>query len=77
MHNTLPRYLQRIAFYQNCTIHDYDTRTQNELHITRTYHEYAKRCIRHNTTYHQHHHCTDKNKIRYIMQKMYVYTIVG
>ena len=31
MHNTLPRYLQRIAFNQNCT------RRQNELHITRTY----------------------------------------
>ena len=48
MHNTLPQYLQRIAFNQNCTIHDYNTPRQNELHITRTYHEYAKRCIRHN-----------------------------
>ena len=34
MHNTLPQYLQRIAFHQNCTIHDYNTRRQNELHIT-------------------------------------------
>ena len=31
MHNTLPRYLQRIGFNQNCTIHDYNTRSQNEL----------------------------------------------
>ena len=48
MHNTLPRYLQRIAFHQNSTIHDHNTRRQNKLHITRTNHEYAKRCIRHN-----------------------------
>ena len=51
MHNTLHRYLQRIAFHQNPIIHpahDYNTRRQNELHITRTYHEYAQRCIRHN-----------------------------
>ena len=48
MHNTLPRYLQRIAFHQNSTIHDHNTRRQNNLHITRTNHEYAKRCIRHN-----------------------------
>ena len=48
MHNKLPQYVQRIAFHQNCTIHDYNTRRQNELHITRTYHEYAKRCNRHN-----------------------------
>ena len=48
MHNTLPWYLQRISFNQNCTIHDYNTRRQNELHITGTYHDYAKRCIRHN-----------------------------
>ena len=48
MHNTLPRYLQRIAFHQNSTIHDHNTRRQNKLHITRTNHEYVKRCIRHN-----------------------------
>ena len=84
MHNTLPRYLQRIAFHQNSTIHDYNARRKTKLHITRTNHEYAKRCIRHNnTSYHQQHHCTDNKYDRYPLSNWFcdirknaLYTIV-
>ncbi len=47
-HSSLPHYLNNIPLLPNIDTHDNATRTQTNIHQTRTNHEYAKICIRHN-----------------------------
>ena len=43
----LPYYLQALPLNYNRDMHSYSTRTQNNLHVIGTKHEFAKNCIRH------------------------------
>ncbi len=45
-HNKLPHYLQHFPIMPNSETHIYETRIQNEIHLSKTQHEYAKLCIR-------------------------------
>lgn len=45
-HNLLPHYLQNIPSNYNFEVHEHNTRIQNDMHVGRVTHEYAKRCIR-------------------------------
>ena len=42
----LPAYLQSIPLKQNKSVHEHLTRSHLKLHITRTNHRFAERCIR-------------------------------
>ncbi len=44
-HNKLPHYLQTLSIRPNSETHIYETRIQNEIHLSKTQHEYARRCI--------------------------------
>ena len=42
----LPHYLQDLPIQYNSETHQHHTRIQDNIHVGRTTHEYAKRCIR-------------------------------
>ncbi len=42
----LPYYFQILPLNPNNTIHGYNTRHQDNIHIRRANHEFAKKCIR-------------------------------
>ena len=42
----LPAYFQEYDLLTNESIHNYNTRTHSNIHVRRTNHEFAKRCIR-------------------------------
>ena len=44
--NKLPYYLQNLPIKPNTHIHSHATRSQHDIHLIKTKHEYAKNCIR-------------------------------
>ena len=44
--NKLPQYLQNLPIRPNTDMHNHATRTRHDIHLNKTYHEYAKNCIR-------------------------------
>ncbi len=44
----MPHFLNNMPLLPNRDTHDHAKRRQTNIHQTRTYHEYAKKCIRHN-----------------------------
>ena len=47
-HNLLPSYLQEMPFHPNTETHNYETRTQLNIHQPLVKHEYAKKSLRFN-----------------------------
>ncbi len=45
-HNKLPYYLAKLPLNMNTSIHNYETRTQHKIHMSKPNNEYAKICIR-------------------------------
>ncbi len=43
--NRLPYYLQSLLFHYNSDTHQHNTHIQLNIHVCRTAHEYAKKCI--------------------------------
>ena len=48
IHNTLPANLQQWQITTNTEVHTHNTRRQNKIHIVRTRHTFADRCLKHN-----------------------------
>ncbi len=44
----MPAYLQDWKLIPKDNVHTHDTRIKNELHTFRAWHEFAKKCLRHN-----------------------------
>ena len=45
VNNQLPQSLQQFDIQHNNAIHNYNTRNQNDLHLIRVKHEYARNCV--------------------------------
>ena len=48
INNELPEYFQKINYFINRNVHEYETRQNKLLYVCTANHEFSKKCIRHN-----------------------------
>lgn len=71
VNNMLPIYFNQIPIHTNSQMHNYHTRSPNNLYKMRVNHEFAKKCIRHEII------CTINNTPDIVKNKIYTHSLHG